>query len=414
MAGNYYLIEHKNDHIHIVAYFDKYYQLNELYIPSKIWGFDYSSQIVNLKSIQEEGVNHKGKDFVDTNVNTIIEYDLINIPQDQYLELFPDNYYHYIEKNKFSLYGMGAFVRPYDVNINAEVTIKVDSNVSIISNIENHFFDANFVKLNFKSLPDIIILGGAKVITYDKMGLNLVALNVDNNFSTQIVESIKNSSRKFNIFWEKYGFSLKNKLIMLIGPPIQINRNAYTAHVKHDTILAFIVPGKNEDVDLANLFDHEFHHFIFGCNALYGPIWFTEGFSDYYKDKISALDTGDKESFINKYNNTLDSYYKSSYCRLTDEEIDKSFFENKTIQKLPYSKGYLIAGQIDSLTSLDTVIKSLMSSCKNQGECEFNINTLIKNAGGLSPLDETKLRKLIQEFEKLNIDDFDAFKPHMD
>lgn len=102
--------------------------------------------------------------------------------------------------------------------------------------------------------------------------------------------------------------------------------------------------------------------------------WLFEGVTDYYAHK-TAHQAGvlDKKSWVNKYNRILSKHYLSSVKNKTNEEIIQYFDEDPKYSDLPYTRGKIIALELDhkiqllskNQYSLDDVIKDLFSHNKN-------------------------------------------------
>ncbi|MFP3017723.1 MAG: hypothetical protein ACEY3E_02190 [Candidatus Tisiphia sp.] len=72
--------------------------------------------------------------------------------------------------------------------------------------------------------------------------------------------------------------------------------------------------------------------------------WFTEGFTQYFTDKIN-LTNGivTFEEYLGNYNKILQKYYTSPYLLFDNETISKLYWDNALASELPYDRGYIIA-----------------------------------------------------------------------
>jgi predicted metalloprotease with PDZ domain len=106
--------------------------------------------------------------------------------------------------------------------------------------------------------------------------------------------------------------------------------------------------------------------------------WFIEGFTDYYAGitayRAHLLDLND---CIQETNHHLYLYYTSAVRNVTNEELQKKRWTNRSMQLLPYQRGYLLALLWDEKirkaskgeNSLDDVMKTLLY--KTQTENHF-------------------------------------------
>jgi predicted metalloprotease with PDZ domain len=401
LADVIYDIHQYPNRIHVTANFGKYTngQSVKLYIPCNIWGADYSKQIKNIK------VNNVYYNSTDSNLildksgNLNIEYDVINLPKDEFRDEFSNKYYHYFDSSKFFLLGLGFFVYPEHLKNNGlteKVIIQIHStSKKIVYNSYPYFYKKNIIT-NINNLSNTIILGNENFYHEDDSinGIKIITWTPDIALGKRVSTIANSVLRQQKIFWEDSNF---NQIAIFIPNPFPINRNKWGGTVITDTLIGFINPKNNEDIDLYNLVNHEGLHFWFGSKLIKGPQWFTEGFVDYYMDKINYHYSGNKFEFINNYNVKLSTYFSSQLINITDKTVDDRFFSLRVIEKLPYLKGYLIAGQIDSIIDLDQTLRSLIKKCRlDKINCNFSKDLFLQNTN----YQKEKIINLIDDFNK--------------
>lgn len=100
--------------------------------------------------------------------------------------------------------------------------------------------------------------------------------------------------------------------------------------------------------------------------------WWTEGFTEYYT-RILALRSGliSMEDFINECNKFLRNYYLSSVLNEPNTRIEKDFWKNEDVEKLPYNRGFVFAIYLNNMikkhnpkNSLDNVMLDLLKTSK--------------------------------------------------
>lgn len=408
LADIHYDIQHRDDRIYVKAEF-KEYRANEpiaLYIPSKVWGINYEKQIKNIK-VYNGSLNIQDSTAVlDKDGILKVEYELVNISKAEFLSTFANRYYHFFDEQRFYLLGIGSFIYPKEYeenNAQENVVINLNSTVKRIAyNFAPYFYNLP-LNIPFKKLQDIIILGNTDFyFRCDAAGgITFLLWSPDQALGKRIANIVTNTLAKHKEFW---GNKEIMQLVLSIPNPFYPKWNGYGATVIKDSIIAFVNPDMNTDEDLYNLFNHEGLHFWFGCNTLKGPSWFTEGFTDYYMDKINYHYSGDFKAFINNYNYKLYLYFSSPFYSLTNKDIEQHFFYFQVVEKLPYLRGYLIAGQIDSITNLDSILKSMFNDCRqNKQHCTFSTRLLAEYIQNLSKKQQQHIYNLITNFNKAKL-----------
>jgi Peptidase family M1 domain len=394
-----YDISHNQDKMHVTANFGKQ-QTNKikLYVPEKIWGTDYSLQIQNIK-VKHGGYNPKNSTAtIKQNENLVVEYDIINLPKREFIKEFGNKYYHYLDSTKFYILGLGFFVYPEDLkdeDIARNVTLTIKSPVQKIVYTKPPYFYDKQVQIDFRELPDILILGHADFGYHNDPinRINIIAWSDDQALSARLKDIPYNALKQQKEFWQDAGF---DQLAVFILNPFNVNSDSWGGTVIKNTAIHFIHSKQSEDKGLDHLISHEGLHFWFG-KLIEGPTWFREGFADYYSDKIKYLN--DKEVLVKKYNKKLSAYFLSPLHALSNKQIEKKFFELEVVEKLPYTRGYIIAGQFDSIIDLDVVLRSMIRDCRaSTAPCNFSKDFLLKYIADASVEDINSINKFFKPF----------------
>lgn len=403
-ADIYYHIKHIDNRVYIKADFGKYSANKQikLYIPSNIWGIYYDKQIKNIKVYDGNFNVQNSIAILNTDGPLKIEYELINITKDEFLAEFANRYYHFFDKQRFYMLGLGSFIYPDEKNDDKEnVVIDISSTAKKIAyNFPSYFYKSP-INVPFKKLQEIIIFGNEDFYFKNDKDITILVWTTDNALGKYLNNIASNVFIKHKEFW---GNTEKMILVVSIPNPFISKRNKFGATVISNSIIAFINPNANEEEDLYSLFSHEILHFWFGSNMLNGPKWFTEGFTDYYVDKINYYYSGNFQKFISNYNKKLYLYFSSPFSNLTDKDIEQHFFNLQVVEKLPYLKGYLIAGQVDSITDLDAILKLMFKNCKeNKQKCVFSPRLLAEYIQNISIVQQKHIYSLISNFNKAKL-----------
>lgn len=160
-----YRIKHIGNNLLVHAEFGKHCSTNkieELYIPENIWGADYSKQIKNLKFTKNNSSN-----------NYSIEYNIINLKHDELVNTFGSRYYHFFDKNRFFLFGLGLFVLPQNLlkQKDIKVTIIFDSTAKQIASTTAPYF-SNIFERTINKLDDLIFVGDKRLNHLQDKNLN--------------------------------------------------------------------------------------------------------------------------------------------------------------------------------------------------------------------------------------------------
>jgi predicted metalloprotease with PDZ domain len=411
-----YHIKHHGKTLHVTANFGKISPYIaaapqnqttkiELYVPSEIWGIDYSKQIRNIKvkNAKYDAVNHTVS--LRDGMDLVIEYDVVNVEIDEFFDTFTDKYYHFIADDKFFFFGMGFFIYPvnYDQNYSKRVVIKISSKSKIIASNIAPYLHKNKIITNFSKLHTALMLA-SNSLNYSQDLTNKLTTIIwigTSDLTNRINNILDQTLPRHKRFWQDGDF---NQVAIFLPNPFKEKRNRYGGTVLNDSIAFLINPDTNDDTDLRNLINHEGLHFWFGGNGLInGPTWFTEGFTEYYMDKIDYTNSS-RHELTQRYRQKLKTYLASPLHKLKDKELQKLFFNDKEAQKIPYLKGYLIAYQLDSIIDLDKALRSMIHKCRKhiqlgKKKCRFDADLLINNAKNVSQKKQKNIYKLINDFQ---------------
>ncbi len=158
----------------------------------------------------------------------------------------------------------------------------------------------------------------------------------------------------------------------------------------YNSFTAFLPKGMDR-YDYYILFAHENLH-----NWIGGKIqenkdeelnyWWSEGFTDYYA-RLIAYRVGriDQDIFINEINKFLKAYYLSPCIQEPNSRIQKDFWNNYDIEKLPYYRGFVFAIYINDLikkanpaNSLDNVMYDLLKAAPKKKFSTDLFKTIVK------------------------------------
>lgn len=148
--------------------------------------------------------------------------------------------------------------------------------------------------------------------------------------------------------------------------------------------------------------------------------WWSEGFTDYYA-RLLLYRSGllSIEDFISEINSFLVSYHTSPVKNAPNSRIDKDYWTNSDVEKLPYYRGFVFALWLDSLIkintnqnySLDTVMKGLFIETQKIN-AEFTpelFNHLVKNIQGKGI--EKDLKNYIDEGKTIDLSHVSSIIP---
>ena len=105
--------------------------------------------------------------------------------------------------------------------------------------------------------------------------------------------------------------------------------------------------------------------------------WFSEGFTEYYSIALSRRsDLITDDDYVGQVNEILKQYYTSSVRNVPNSKIEKDFWTDSSLIRLPYLRGFLLAEFWDQKIkiasgnrhSLDDVMRCIFDKAqKNKG-----------------------------------------------
>jgi predicted metalloprotease with PDZ domain len=410
-----YRIKHTGNDILVQAQFsgcDSTTKIEELYIPERIWGADYSQQIKNVKVIR--GPYYNPNSFI-ANKNSqsdvdysgySIEYNITKLKYDDLIDTFGNRYHHFFDKDQFFLFGLGLFVLPKSLleQKDKKVSIIIDSTVKqIVSTITP--YNSNIIETTVGSLDDIVIIGGKRLDqSQDKnLNINIIVPHLDDKFfkkiSNMVLETVK---KEQDFFDDKF---TKSKLFLFVPAPfLDTGKRVCGGTVIGNATIIFINYNAIDDNDLSEVINHESLHFWIGNKGVInGPPWVREGFTDYLVDKINYYYSGDKLAFINKYNQKLKKYFITMVDDIPDNVINDNYLNYTLTEKIYYLKGYIILGQIDNIIDLHSALKSMVRNCKAANNiCEFSTKLLAQNID-INVRTKSEIKNMISGFSVKNL-----------
>ncbi|MFC4157998.1 M61 family metallopeptidase [Chitinimonas lacunae] len=124
--------------------------------------------------------------------------------------------------------------------------------------------------------------------------------------------------------------------------------------------------------------------------------WFTEGFTDYYT-WLLLLRAGkvDLEAYVAEVNRNLRTYYGSAALYADNDQVEREFFTDYSVQRLPYRRGELLAQRWNAeiraaskgQQSLDDVMHALLAT-RGDGRRELSpilVANFLRRAGVANP-----------------------------
>lgn len=202
------------------------------------------------------------------------------------------------------------------------------------------------------------------------------------------IDTIISAQRQF---WEDHNFPYTFVAIHPNGDPRSISGqgtpNGFAIFTKD-----FSDEREEEWRSLAFVLSHEYFH---TWNALkMRPVltdqsmaWFGEGFTDYYAAKLLLYSSliGWKD-YLDLINETLHHYFTSPVRNEKNARIGQDFWNDCTIQKLPYYRGFLLALRWDSALqkqgscSLDDTMRLLFQRTQ-QEKRPYSVEDIIELVG---------------------------------
>lgn len=361
----------------------KFQQKVVMSLPSKWASAYYIPQITNIKIHTPHCKMHitDGKDGLQAiiipekiNKKIILSYQIhqkIDNPADVHEAI--------IRKDIVHSPGYGLFATPEDLNNNQKVNISVNWN-----DIPNKWHSLS--SFNRDHNTQLYITVGDLLHAFYLIG-NVRLYNIGNKTSPiflslygkfdlsdrQIKSDLSKIIRSQKKFFNDYDFPYYAISLIEGNKPNYIGGtrliNSFTAYIPNN------IPKINYNI----LFAHENLH-----NWIGGKIrnnkdeelnyWWTEGFTDYYSRLIAfRYKSITNHEFVREINELLRNYYLSPVNREPNTRIQKDFWDNYDVEKLPYYRGFVFAIFLNNLIqkentgkSLDNIMYDLFKDSKDQ------------------------------------------------
>lgn len=352
-------------------------------LPSKWAGTSYVDQIKNIEvnpksSIELKQANNNSQAIIsipkNSNNSVKITYEIhqkAGNPSNVHEAIVRDDLVH--------APGYGIFATPFDLNESDKinVTIKWVNLDSKWKTVSSYGAKSN-INLNIAP-PELLhaIYVAGKIRKYNvgtdsqPIILSLYGgFDIEDQIITSDLREIINSQRAFF-----NDFDFPYYAISLIEGD---NPRSMGGTRLSGSFTAFLPRGMHKN-DYYILFAHEHLH-----NWIGGKIrknkdeelnyWWTEGFTDFYSRLIALRSKGiDRKTFIDEINQFLRAYYLSPVNQESNLRIQKDFWNDYAIEKLPYYRGLVFALYLNNLlqkeipdTSLDNIMHDLFKVANEQ------------------------------------------------
>lgn len=127
--------------------------------------------------------------------------------------------------------------------------------------------------------------------------------------------------------------------------------------------------------------------------------WFSEGFTDYYARALMVrAGVITPEQFIEQWNEVLSDYAASTVRNLPQHLVAEQFWEDGSVQKLPYQRGAMLAAlwnaqmttQSGGKQNLDDVVRDQLLAARNSSENPVRLFRSVAQLRGLHTSEDEK------------------------
>lgn len=295
--------------------------------------------------------------------------------QRYYRMIFDEKYFHF--------FGGTFFVRP---DWNPTTPVKLSLNWIHLPKgwqLSNTFGTNEFVQvltLPIHQLIQGIYVGGDFRLYKRTIKSNpvFIAIRGQWKFSDdEFIELIIKSIAIQRDFWNDHHFPYY--LVSLIPTGTQCCQ--YSGAGMETSFTSFVSSNRGIDFNFIQLVNHEIFHTWLGNKIqredpeeLY--LWLSEGFSDYFA-RLMSLRAGliSLNDYINSYNGDLKKYYFSTARHITNNKIPQNFWQNRSVNNIPYLRGDILAHlwnhklylQSNGKDSLDSILQNLLKEAQWHG-----------------------------------------------
>jgi predicted metalloprotease with PDZ domain len=397
-----YTIQHisaaKKPILKVTATFNLPTQNSKIYFPNT-----WISNINYFKDIKDIKILSKGTSIFDTEdpyvkllkhsspAPIIIEYTIL--PHDMNADQHP--YYNIIEDNFFHFFGYGVFCYPdIQTDKNIPITIKWKTNEkhnlinSFGQNTREQELNVSIDRLNRSSYWGGLY--GLKKVKIHNTEFHIVYTKSTEALSHTIANLAKKIFNYQREFWKDYDYPF-----YFIGLIKDYNlQSMYSGTSVENAIILYIDNTSPISMDQMAIFiAHENWHNWLGGAKLKQPdhyestLWLHEGFTDYYAG-ITALRSGaiTLEQYIKYYNDTLQEHFLSSYNEVSNEDIETNFHNSYQISKVPYTRGHILAQELNyrlkkdsnNKVSLDSVMLGFYKDYQKSKDYTLDLDSFLK------------------------------------
>ena len=373
----------------------------KLNIPSKIWGHDLDKQIRNIEVYNGQFIKQTNTIIHKPNQKLTILYEIVNIEEND-----GSSYYSYINAKGFYFLYKLALIYPSSLE-----SSKITIDLSFIT--PNTIF-TNYGNISHNTKPKLNITINEFIEEgFAISGSQDLVQKLDNGnnsiifwgFNDQLRQDIETLLYRITSAQEQF-FKTKQNSNLFILINNQRDENDFNGSLIGNTGFYFLPSKFNiRHYNIKHLLAHENLHKWIGkdleCDGAENTCkWFTEGFTDYFTNKIN-LNSGiiTFTEYLNNYNEVLKEYYISPYVLYDNDTISHLYWKNSYTNRLPYNRGYLIAQELDTRIqnftkhklSLDNVLQKIIENNIKGTKYKFNTNSLINVINELIQQDYSKI-----------------------
>lgn len=400
-------------------------------LPYKYVVAHYAEQIKNVRLVgtSQSKLKLKHTDgfqalIEDTSLVPIrIKYEVHKKQKPYIKELFMETL---IEKDLVQATGHGLLAIPADLTADKKVTVHIHwrNLPKNWQSITNYGIETNIQFIgNRQEIAESSLIAGNLRIYKVIDSKNPVYLSLYGSFDFTDKEIIEDIS---TIISSQRGFFKDNDFppFYLIGIMEGYKEGSYGGTRLHNAFLAFI-PKKEKRIRHFLLLAHEHLHNWFG-GKIDNPdegqrsrYWWNEGFTEYFC-RILAFRSGglNFEEFVDEVNTLLSNYFLSPVINEPNSKVEKDFWTDLDVEKLPYYRGFTFAIYCNYLiqkynkdASLDNLLLDVFGEAQKSGK-PFSHKLFSKTILQYIPKkEERKLWKYILDGTTIEFEDLSKSLP---
>jgi predicted metalloprotease with PDZ domain len=277
----------------------------------------------------------------------LVSYRIIqDVPGEDTAGIRNNPYRPIVQRNYFHLLGNAIFARPVgdDYATASFVVQRLPPGWRFASDLEHKAL------LTFDDLIQSVLVGGDfRIVSRPGPGGFLrVALRGKWQFSDdQLADKTARIVTSHNAFWHDPPEPYLVTLLQLKNP----GGGRSLGGTGRGDAFAFFATDNNDDARINRVLAHEHTHtwipLRIGAMPATGEAldyWLSEGFTDFYAFRLLARDgMWTVEEFTDTLNETLAAYWSSPVRNAPNTRIGADFWTTRTVEELPYQRGYLMA-----------------------------------------------------------------------